>query len=410
MGALYSVHPASEAGPHNPPVPLTAAERWLLAWTLLACLAAPAFLLLTALWLRQRHRYQIRPFDYPPLSIIKPIKGASDQLFPNLASTLATGYPAPLELLCCVEDDSDPAVPVVRELQAAHPHHDIKLVFSHGQGSIFGKHANLIAGYRASRYDTVVCSDADVRLPGGILNELIPPLWHPQVGGSTGVFFQESGPGAGTDLMAIFVAAYGYTPNLAARHLRMLPNAIGGLMAYRKEILRAMGDFPAIIAEKISDDGALGQAVWRSGREMYLCGQPFTCVRAEPGVRAVLANIHRWMLMFKGQGTTAYFQMLLVNPYFPLLAWTLAAAAGASSWRWTVAAWLAVTLWELIWGAIAVLTHFHRSRPPLPVVLGRPLAHLAMAITWLAALVWPYTSWGGRRYVVPIGGRAKPLS
>lgn len=385
-------------------------EYFLLGWTILTCSAAPAFLLLTALWLRTRHRYQVSLEVLPPLSIIKPIKGAGPELLSNLASTLATGYPAPIELLCCVAEESDPAVPVIHELQRLHPEADIKLIVSHGEGSIFGKHANLIAGYTASSQDVIVCSDADVRLPVGILEELIPPLWKQQVGGSCGVFFQEYTPGQGTPLMAMFVANYGYTPNLAARYLRMLPGAIGGLMAYRKDQLRAMGDLPAIIADKISDDGALGGAVWRSGKEVYFCGMPFMCVRPEPNIGAVLHNIHRWMLMFKGQVTTAFFQMLIVNPYFPLLAWLILAALGQVTWEFAGMLWLAVTLWELAWGAMTVLTHYPGDRPPLAVILGRPCAHLAMAATWFVALLYPYTDWGGRRYVVPYGGKARLVS
>ncbi|MEO7992826.1 MAG: glycosyltransferase family 2 protein [bacterium] len=392
-------------------MPLSVPNTILLVWLLVAMTAPPGFLLLALLWRRTAKSFQPADPVFPPLSVIKPIRGTYAELLGNLASTLTTGYPGAIELLCCVEDEHDSAAGTVRALQTQFPEADIRLIESHGREARFGKHANMLAGYAASKYDTVVFSDADVRLDPGILNELIPPLEHPHLGGATAVFFQTDRPGWGSALMASFVAAYGYSPNLAARQLRMLPNAIGGLMAYRKSLLEELGGLEQIIGDKISDDGALGVAVRATGRELYMCVQPFHCDRTEPGVRAVLANMHRWMLMFKGQGTGAYIQMLVINPMFPLGVLTLRLVAGGSSLpaRAIGELWLLVILWEIVWGLATVAICAPKPRNVWAWGVGRPIAELCFAGTWLAALVWPRTTWGGRRYYVPFGGRARVL-
>lgn len=378
-------------------------------WTLLAASAAPAFALLARAWHRVSHRYPQTLADWPSVSVVRPVRGTSPELESNLESTLTCGYHGPLELLCCIETPDDPAALVIESLRSRYPDR-VRLVISHGEGSIFGKHANLIAGAHAARHEVLICSDADVWWPPGILAELIPPLSDPRIGGATAVFWQEPKAGAASRLMAEFVAAYGYAPNLAARYLRMLPNAIGGLMAFRLDYLESLGGFAAIIHDKISDDGALGNAVRAAGRELYLCRQPFLVRRSEGAISAVAANVHRWMLMFKGQGTWAYFQMLGVCPWFPLGVWLLGSLLGwgAMPLGTLLVLALLIAVSELLWGRITTSRYcpFESARH---LGAGRPLAGLLFAITWLGALLWPLTVWGSRRYRVPLGGRARLL-
>jgi len=376
-------------------------------WLGLSLLVAPTFLLLARGWQQATRRYPQTLDDWPPISILRPIRGASPYLYSNLESSLTADYPAARELLCCVETPDDPAVPVIEALIAAYPD-KVRLVVSHGEGSIFGKHANLMAGYTASQYPVVVCSDADVAWQRGNLLELIPPLTDPRVGGSTAVFVQPSATTLPSWLMAAFVGTYGYAPNLAARQVRQLPNAIGGLMAYRKEVLESLGGFASIIRDRISDDGALGNAVWGSGRELYLCRTPFLSMRDEPSVLAVFQNCHRWMLMFRGQGTRAYAQMPLVSPWFPLGCWTLAWLGGLSAMTGSAlaGAWGVMVLSEMVWGWLTDQLLLPPGLPGRGYGVYRPVAQALYTASWLAALVIPVTTWGGRRYRVPIGGNA----
>lgn len=402
-GALWN-----PAEGHNRDV--TTADVICAIWMGLSLLVAPTFLVLALMWKRTARRYQGDPVVWPDLSIIRPIRGTSPELYHNLESALTAMYPAKRELLCCIEEEDDPAREVIQRLQWNYPD-EVRLVISHGEGSIFGKHANLIAGYSASQYPVIVCSDADVTLLPDNLLELIPPLFHPKVGGSTAVFWQPPMRGAASWIMSAFVTAYGYVPNLAARQVRQLPNAIGGLMAYRKDILEELGGFVEIIHNKISDDGALGNAVWGSGRELYLCVSPFVCIRKEPSLGAIFRNCHRWMLMFKNQGSRAYLQMPAVSPWFPLLGWTLVWYLGFSSLtaEQMDQMFVGMLVWEGMWGALSQDIALPIHNTPVTLGLARPLAQLIYTVSWIWALFTDTTEWGGRRYRIPLGGKATLL-
>lgn len=77
-----------------------------------------------------RGRYRIRPrsplasappSEAPGVSILRPLKGLDVNLYENLESTFTQEYPN-FELLLCVTDEDDQALPIVRELISKYPH------------------------------------------------------------------------------------------------------------------------------------------------------------------------------------------------------------------------------------------------------------------------------------------------
>src|SRR3712207_508200 len=83
----------------------------------------------------------------PTVSVIKPVKGVDQSAFENFRSFCQQDYRADHELLFCVEEPSDAAVPVIRRVMAEHPDKHIRLVFSDPTDPrSFGKLKNMIAG------------------------------------------------------------------------------------------------------------------------------------------------------------------------------------------------------------------------------------------------------------------------
>lgn len=66
--------------------------------------------------------------NLPGVSIMKPLKGVDDNLYENLDSYFTLEYPK-YELVFCVQDASDPAIEIVRQLIAKYPLVDARLFY-----------------------------------------------------------------------------------------------------------------------------------------------------------------------------------------------------------------------------------------------------------------------------------------
>src|SRR5947207_15404434 len=68
-----------------------------------------------------------RAAQRPPVTILKPLHGEDPGLYDNLRSFCQQAYPV-VQVVCSVRDQADPAIAVVRRLQADLPHTDLALV------------------------------------------------------------------------------------------------------------------------------------------------------------------------------------------------------------------------------------------------------------------------------------------
>src|SRR5512135_2952073 len=64
------------------------------------------------------------PRSFPPVSILKPLKGLDDGLFDNLESFCNLDYPE-YELIFALQNQNDPAYKVVKKIKDKYPAKDI---------------------------------------------------------------------------------------------------------------------------------------------------------------------------------------------------------------------------------------------------------------------------------------------
>lgn len=382
---------------------MTTALWWLQAYFLFVSLLFIANLaamhLLTWLY-RRRYDHFLPPEPHtPPLSVVKPVKGLEQETYDNFASFAAQDYPAAWELLFCVQDEEDPAIPVIEQLIADYPDRAIRCVCTPSPPGM-GRVANMSAGVEASRYDTIVFSDTDVRAPADFLRHVVQPLGDPQVGL---VFGSPAFRGA-QDLGAAFMAMTTNPmllavapPALLLSRRRAFGFAIGTTMATRKEVLVRVGGLTRF-RDKITEDVPLARAVEEAGYRLHLLRRAVLVLHRHYRVEQWGQHMHRWLVMLRRYVPALYlpsfvqfFGMLHALLYGLL---TLAAGGSAAAGLGVPLATAGARVASLWW----LNAHFVHDRGIWRWVWAAPLHDLARVPVWVRALLTDQVLWRGMRF------------
>jgi ceramide glucosyltransferase len=321
----------------------------------------------------------------PPVTILKPLHGAEPGLDHNLASFARQDYPAPVQLLCGVQDPSDPAIGVVERLRAPL----IDLVVDpqlHGPNRKVG---NLVNMTRRARHPLLVLADSDMRVPPDYLRRVAAPFADPRTGLVTCLY---RGVPAGGPWSALAAAGvnYHFLPSALLGHLvGAAPGCFGSTMALRRETLERLGGFDAF-AYHLADDYALGAAVRGLGLDLVLSPLLIDHVSNEPSAAAMWAHDLRWARTIRLLSPWGHAGTVVTHALPMAL---LAAALRTPGSLWLLIA-AAITRLALA-ASVDVMLDVRPRRWPL--VLARdPLSFLVFVTSFLGRGV----VWRGRRYRV----------
>lgn len=104
--------------------------------------------------------------DLEPVTIIRPIKGIDPELTSCLELSFLQNYPrSKLQILFCVYESSDPAIPILKQLVAKYPDTDAQILVLEPNSDYFGpnpKVNNLAKGFLKAAHDIVWIMDLNV--------------------------------------------------------------------------------------------------------------------------------------------------------------------------------------------------------------------------------------------------------
>jgi len=249
---------------------LTGASGWLSPLLLSLALAGCAYALLAA---GLAGRFAARPSPAlpvggarPSVTILKPLCGMEPDLQAHLETFCRQAYAGPVQIVFGVQSATDPAIAVVRRLQAAHPRLRLDLVIDAAQHGSNRKVSNLINMSGAIAHETVVLADSDMVVEPDYLERIVAELAQPGVTGVTCLYHGvPARRGAYAQLAALAIDVQ-FAPNvIVGTALGLAKPCFGSTIAFTRSALEEIGGFRAF-KDDLADDYAIGEALRAGGR------------------------------------------------------------------------------------------------------------------------------------------------
>jgi ceramide glucosyltransferase len=353
-----------------------------------------------------RGRPDPRKIYEPAVSIIKPTKGVDQSALENFRSFCRQEYGGDYEIIFCVEEESDPAVPLIRRVMAEYPDKRIRLVFSESTDSgSFGKLKNMIAGVAASSYDIVIFSDSDARVPPTFLRDTVVCTCD----SALGIAFSAPAYAGSDDWRAALtsISVNELMLRIATLHVfGLFDGAIGTTMVMRKEVIERIGGLEQL-GRQIADDIQLARMIRRQGYRIHLLKQPAQVVHHHDSFMGWWSHGHRWLVIIRRYWPVHFILMNLVD----LVLWWSLFYLGIALFRNSsvpIAVGLVLGVLTIAWVSTATVNiAFARNQKLWRFIWVVPIQELFRLPLVLYSFFTDEIVWRGRRFRVESDGTAR---
>lgn len=362
----------------------------------LAPLAYYVVAILAAIRFFNRERRKPLPDFMPSVSVLKPVKGIDFGSYENFASFCQQEYDN-YEILFCVNEMSDPAVPVIRQVMAEFPKRHIRILSGAEQLGTNRKVNNLALLAKKAQYEFLVQSDGDVRVGPNYLKEMVAPFADPTVGVVSCFYRGIAQLNLAAELEAVGAASDFFAGALVADWKEGVTFALGASVATTRTWLGRIGGYGAL-ADYLADDYEIGNRVHKAGGRVLLSRESVWTMYPALDLRGFWEHQVRWARTVRLLRPASFFGLIVTHG----LPWAIAAALlapnGAISASY-LAGYLVIRLgmaWTVgVWGIGDEVL-----RRKLWLVPLRDAIHF---IIWLAGFASNRVNWGGVEYEIRKG-------
>jgi ceramide glucosyltransferase len=341
--------------------------------------------------------------SFPAVSILKPVKGMDEDSYDNFASFCSQEYSGALQIIFAVASPDDPAVAVIKQLQADFSNHDISLIINPAQHGPNQKVSNLINAFPEAKYDIIIICDSDISVEANYLQAVTTHFANQQVGLVTSLYRTSEVHGIATALEATGFTAEMIPNVLVARQLEGLTFALGASMAVRREALAAIGGFEALTSY-LADDYQLGNKIHLAGWQLALDDCFVESVIKPENLMTVLSRQLRWARTMRVSRPGGYLASGITLP-FPaaMLATLLAENSG-----------IGLAAVALLYGVRLTISTIFSRRFVRDNLFPRwlwlvPLRDMLAFFTWALSFLGNKVEWRGSRFVLKPGGKIEEL-
>jgi ceramide glucosyltransferase len=341
---------------------------------------------------KNRKEHAILSSPFPPISILKPLKGLEDNLFGNLESFCTQDYPE-YEVIFSLQDENDPAYKVARKIKEKFANKPISLVIERGRYGFNPKVNNLFSAYWSSRYSMILISDSNVMVDPNYLRTIAKPMDNPQVGLVCNLIKGIGGKTLGSVFENLHLNSF-ILGNMCFldKYLRV-PCVVGKSMLMRKTDLEAIGGL-ASVKDVLAEDHFIGEKIREQGQRVVLSNYLVHNVNEYWGFQKFMNRHVRWGKMRWKIGGMKYLLELTINPVFtaclPLLFF------GPTEKTLTL---LTLVCLMKIMGDFYLGRKLSRPMHPFLYLLS-PIKDLLIGLIWFVPFADDTVIWRGNRYLM----------
>jgi len=357
----------------------------------------------------RRERARVLPDYTPPVSVLKPVRGADFGSYENFASFCRQEYPD-YEILFAVNGDDDPAVPLIRRIIAEFPERRIRLLVGAEHLGANHKVNKLARLAQEAQNEVLVLTDGDVRVGPYFLHQVVAPLANCETGAVTCFYRGIAERNLGSEIEAVGASSDFFAGVLMASWTEGITFALGASIATTKEWLGKIGGFEAI-ADTLADDYELGNRIAKAGGGVVLSREAVWTMYPAQTFRGFWDHQVRWARTVRLCRPLSYVGLLFTQG----LPWALLAALLAPA-RWIAGAYMLAYLvlrFAMAWtvGVWGVGDEVLRGKFWLV-----PLRDAIHFLIWLGSFGSNRIRWGKVEYMirqgrmVPVGDPEKAVA
>ena len=338
-----------------------------------------------------------------PVSILKPLKGTDSQTYAALRSHCEQEY-GTYEILFGVNDASDEALPLIRNLMAEFPNREISVVIC---TEVFGtnrKVSNLIHLLSRVKYQYILINDGDIRVSPRYLQALMAGFHDPEIGMVTCLYKGRPSNTFGSRLESLGIATEFAPGVLTARFLdHGLTFGLGSTLAMSRTALEKIGGFQSVV-DFLADDYQLGRRAADAGFKIALSEEVVETSVPAYSFGQFWEHQLRWARTMRVSRPPGY--RGLAFTYGLPWAILLAVVAPSSWWAWTLLASALLTRCAV---ALHIGMGILRDEHVLPNLWLLPVRDVLALAIWIASYAGNTVTWRGEEFRLE-QGRMYPIS
>ena len=361
--------------------------------------------LLAVLWCVRRfaRRTIAAPGFTPPVSILKPLKGADPQMYESFRSHCVQDYPE-FEIIFGVNDAADSAVAEVERLRAEFPKIPMQLVVCSEVLGSNRKVSNLVRMLREAHYEHVVINDSDIRVERDYLRKVMAPFADGKTGLVSALYRAVAGRTMSSEIESLAISTEFAGGILMAINIEHgMHFALGSTLAVTKTSVAAIGGLEVLV-DYLADDYEMGNRIWRAGYKVELADTVVETFVPDYSFSTMFRHQLRWARTIRDRRSAQYLGLTVVYA----VPWALIALllSRGAMWAWTL---MAVTLAVRLINAYVQAVDVLRDATAADRLWLVPLRDCVALAIWAASFFGNTIAWRDERFKLK-DGKLYPLT